>query len=204
MERDVLLVGDEKANVLRQMLAANYHGIHHLPFLVHDSCQTKLETVGLQDYEILAFEPLHGVCGHTKNLYAEIPEHLHAPYADERCTGSNQEINKKETVWSIWAWNRTRCLNHTTDNASVIGKYFFRNQCNGWCKNQKFQQCWCRDIDKPIIIYLDLNNDQTSCNDLSCDKILTSPRDLGLHSEETSSDNGNLCDQSCGRITTSP
>ncbi|XP_066926551.1 uncharacterized protein [Clytia hemisphaerica] len=76
MDRDVQLYGDEKADDYRKMLAEAYHGIHHLPFLLYGSKQTKLAAVGLEDYEVLGFEPLHGISGHIKNIYLEIPKHL--------------------------------------------------------------------------------------------------------------------------------
>lgn len=75
-DRKVELHGTEKSDVLRKKLADEYHGIHHLPFLLFDSAITKLEDVGLDQYEVLPFEPLHAISGHTKNLYAEIPYHL--------------------------------------------------------------------------------------------------------------------------------
>ena len=75
-DRNVQFDARKNGIFLRKLLADEYHGIHHLPFLLYGSGETNLKSVGLEDYEILPFEPLHGVSGHLKNLYAEIPYHL--------------------------------------------------------------------------------------------------------------------------------
>ena len=65
---------------LQNLLDTEMHGIERLPALLFDNPLTTLDDVGLDQYEILNNEPLHGISHHTQNLYDELPNHFPKKY----------------------------------------------------------------------------------------------------------------------------
>ena len=70
-ERNVKFNCNAQAKYLQNLLDTEMDGIQILPALLFDNPLTNLDEVGLDQYEILNNEPLHGISHHAQNLYDE-------------------------------------------------------------------------------------------------------------------------------------
>ena len=70
-ERNVKFNCNAQAKYLQNLLDTEMDGIQILPALLFDNPLTTLDEVGLDQYEILNNEPLHGISHHAQNLYDE-------------------------------------------------------------------------------------------------------------------------------------
>ena len=57
-------------------LKTEMHGIQRVPSLFFNCPDGDLNFMGLDNYEILACEPLHDIGNHIKILFEEIPHHM--------------------------------------------------------------------------------------------------------------------------------
>ena len=66
---------DNASNMLTK-LKTEMHGIQKMPSLLFNCPDGDLNLIGLENYEILACEPLHDIENHIKNLFEEIPHQM--------------------------------------------------------------------------------------------------------------------------------
>ena len=57
-------------------LITEMHGIQSVSSLLFNCSEGDLILMGLENYEILACEPLHDIENHIKNLFEEIPHQM--------------------------------------------------------------------------------------------------------------------------------